>query len=43
MTIDPSFIRNLENDRIVAIQAIEAGYDVNDRVAYCRSLGYLYS
>ena len=35
--------RNAENDRKAAIQAIVAGYDVNSRVAYCRSLGYWYS
>ena len=35
--------RNAENDRKAAIQAIVAGYDVNSRVVYCRSLGYWYS
>ena len=33
--------RNSESDRKAAIQVAE--YDVNDRVAYCRSLGYWYS
>ena len=32
--------RNSDSDNKAAIQAIVAGYDVNDRVAYCRSLGY---
>ena len=37
-----SFLVVSDSDRKAAIQAIVAGYDVNDRVAYCRSLGYWY-